>query len=378
MLRSIAAACALAVLPGPAGLCAAQDNPDLDRPVLDGVDTVVREAMEAGHFPGAAVGVTRHGEAVHVGSYGLASIEHDAPVRRDTVFELASLTKHMTALLIMELAEEGALSTDDRVTEYLDRARPEWESITIDDLLAHMGGLAHRFEPRPYDEFLLEYSTDLMLDGALDTEMQAEPGEDWIYSDQGYFLLGLVIENVTGRPFDAVLEERWFGPLGMNVTGRLDQHAIIPRRAEGYAWKDGEIVRNRRVWQFGQMAHFGVVSSLDDMLAWEAELAAPSVTSPQAFLDTTDIRRAFDAGESCEAWGYAAGWMTFEFGGRQIVAHGGYSGTAYLRDLTTGLSVVVLTNREDAEGALSPVDIAWAVANAADPALPETGPRCWE
>jgi CubicO group peptidase (beta-lactamase class C family) len=342
------------------------------------LSTVVEPLMEQGQFPGVAVAVFRDGEPVVVESWGQASLEHGVPVTRETVFELASLTKHMTALAILTLEEEGALSLDDPVTDYLDAARPEWASITLDMLLANTGGLTHRFEETVEGVLLTEYSTQDMLESAIATPMHAEPGTDWHYSDQGYFLLGLVIERVTGAPFFEFLETRWFEPLGMTQTRRLDQSAIIAHRATGYGLRDGELVRNRRVWQFGLMSHFGVMSSLNDMVLWEAELSDPSLLSATAIARAAEIQRPFDTGSSCDAWGYARGWMSYSREGRTLVSHGGYAGTAYVRDMTGGTSAIVLTNREDAPGALSPVAIAWAVAHAVDPDIPAGGPTCWE
>ncbi|MEA1942935.1 MAG: serine hydrolase domain-containing protein [Pseudomonadota bacterium] len=372
MLKSFVTALALAG----ATLASASAQPS---PHLDPVDAAVEPLMEAGHFPGMAIAVLREGEPVHVGSYGLASIEHAVPVTPDTVFELASLTKHMTALAVLTLAQDGRISLDDPVGDYIPGAPEAWSGIMIDHLLSHTGGLAHRFEDKPGGEFLLNYTTDDMLASAMATEMVAEPGEDWNYSDQGYFLLGLVIEAVTGEAYGEHLRAQYFRPLGMDATGLLDQSAIVPHRAEGYAWSEGGgLVRNRRVWQFGLTSHFGVTSSLNDMMAWEAELSEPDTIDVLALAASSRIQRPFDTGESCETWGYARGWMAYHRDGRTLVSHGGYAGTAYVRDLTTGLSVIVLTNREDTPDALSPMAIAWAAAHAADAAIPENGPACWE
>jgi CubicO group peptidase (beta-lactamase class C family) len=121
-----------------------------------------------------------------------------------------------------------------------------------------------------------------------------------------------------------------------------------------------------------------VTSSLDDMMAWEAALWGSGAVDDGALAATAEIQRPFDTGETCDSWGYARGWMAYHRDGRTLVSHGGYSGTAYVRDLSTGLSVIVLTNREDTPDALSPMAIAWAAAHAVDEALPEGGPRCWE
>ena len=217
-----------------------------------------------------------------------------------------------------------------------------------------------------------------MLASAKATPMLSEPGTDWAYSDQGYFLLGVIVESVTGRTFAEHMQETYFGPLDMDQTRFLDQTAVIPHLAQGYAWQDGEIQRNRRVWQFALTSHFGVMSSLQDMMKWESELSEPRIVNPSALEATWPIQRAYDSGGSCEEWGYARGWQARTADGKRILDHGGYAGTAYIRALDDGLSVIVLTNREDSQEAISPMAIAWAAAHAAQPTLPEDGFRCWE
>ncbi|RKR00347.1 serine hydrolase domain-containing protein [Maricaulis maris] len=347
-------------------------------PHLDAVDEAVIPLMDEGLFPGVAIAVMRNGEPIHVGTHGVASIEHGVDVSPQTVFELASLTKAMTALAVMSLVEEGRLSLDDPLGQFIPETPERWDGITVGQLLSNMAGLAHRFEARPNGHFQLNYSVDEMLASAMATEMVANPGEDWNYSDQGYFLAGMVIEAVTGESYSAHMQTHYFAPLGMVQTGRLDQSAIIPHLAQGYAVVEGRLRRNRRVWQFGQMAHFGTLSSLTDMMRWEAELSAPTIVDAAALAATHEIQRPFDTGENCDSWGYARGWMAYQINGRLLVSHGGYAGTAYLREPASGLAVIVLTNREDAGGMISPLDMAWAAMHAIDASIPSTGPQCWQ
>ena len=349
-----------------------------EKPRAVAVDVAVVPLLEEGHFPGAAVAVLRDGVPAHVGSYGLANVAHQAPVTSKTVFELASLTKQMTALAVLDLAQEGRLSLTDPVIDYVEDAPAEWSQITVGQLLSHMGGLAHRFEDRPRDEFLLNYSAADMLSSAKNTTMTASPGTDWNYSDQGYFLLGLVIEAIAGTTFSEHMQDRFFDPFEMTQTHLLDQSAIVPGLAQGYIYQEGELRRGRRVWQFGLASHFGVLSSIDDMIRWEEALHNRQGGLANAIADSWEIQRSFDNGGSCTDWGYARGWWTIRLGGRQIVYHGGYSGTAYIRDVSRGLSAIVLTNREASEGQIEPMLIAWAALHAIDPEIPAKGYRCWK
>lgn len=344
----------------------------------DRLERRIEELRNAGHFPGVAVAVLRDGAPVDIVLTGQANIEHDVPVSADTVFELASLTKQMTALAVMTLVADGRLSLDAPVTDFVEDAPEAWATITVDMLLSHMGGLKHRFERTVEGVLLLEYSAEDMLQSARETPMHSEPGTDWNYSDQGYFLLGEIVEQVTGQSFDEHMQTTYFEPIGMTQTRFLDQSAIIPNRAEGYAFVDGEVVRNRRVWQFGQTAHFGVTSTLSDMLLWEAELSDPQIINREALEATWPVQREFYAGQNCAMWGPARGWVAHHRQSQRILSHGGYAGTAYIRNVDSGLSVIVLTNREETGEAMSPVDMAWSIAHVVDETMPEGGPRCWE
>lgn len=342
------------------------------------IDTHINTLMEKGKFPGVAVAVLKNGNPIFVKSYGLASIGHQIPTHRNTVFEIASLTKHMTALAIMTLIEEGKLSTDDKLVEFLDKAPADWGAITVNQLLANMAGFEHRFEPTHNNSLLLENSKKDMLDSALAIPLKSKPGSDWNYSDIGYFMLGVIIEKVTGKSFEQVLTERFFEPLNMNQTLLLNQRKIIPHLAQGYTWRDGKLERNRRVWEFELTSHFGVMSSLNDMIKWEKELATPSIINSKAFEATWEIQRTFSTKGACENWGYARGWQTIHTTDQRIISHGGYSGTAYIRAIDKGLSVIVLTNREDNNDLISPFAIGWYLANQFEPSIPESGYRCWE
>jgi len=251
-------------------------------------------------------------------------------------------------------------------------------AITVDQLLSHTAGLTHHFERTVNGVHLLENSRDDMLTSAKNAPMVAEPGTDWNYSDQGYFLLGVIIEEVTGQSYAEFMEATFFSPLGMDQTHLLDQRRIVPHLAQGYAWNDGKLQRNRRVWQFALTSHFGVMSSLDDLIRWEAELSNPKLINRKALEATWQIQRPFDTGQQCDTWGYARGWQVLVVNGRRILNHGGYSGTAYIRDVDTGLSVIVLTNREDTPNALSPLSLGWEAAHAVDSSIPGDGYRCWE
>lgn len=203
------------------------------------IDSIVIGFMRNDKVPGAAIAILHGDSLLYQHSYGLSNLELNTPVTNATVFELASVTKQMTAALLATLAYEGRLSLDDKIAKYLDSIPDAWQPITIRQLLGHMGGLIHKFEPTVNGAYLLDYSKEFMLEAAKKAPMKSVPGTDWEYSGQGYFLAGYVAEKATGKAFDSLMTEKLFVPMEMNDTRFLNQNDIIPKRAVGYVIKNG-------------------------------------------------------------------------------------------------------------------------------------------
>jgi len=358
--------CVLGMLICSACASDAQDGPkDLNQQI----DDFVQQEMERGHIPGLALAVVQQGNVVKLSSYGTANLELGVPVTEHSVFELASLTKQFTGAVIAMLAEEGEITLDDSLHQYIDDIPEDWRAITIRQLLSHSAGMVHRFEKTYDGVFLMDYSTESMLDAAKKTPLNSTPGTDWKYSDKGYFLLGIVIEHVTGQSFEAVLKERFFDPLDMTETYLLNQAQIIPNRVAGYTIEDSTLQNIRRDWQFGLTPHFGVMSSVFDMVKWEQSLVNGSILSEKmlaAFWSPLYVFREDAATESVLGYGY--GWWVNQKNGRRFVEHSGFTGTSYFRDLKTGLAVIVLTNRDQASGP-GTIGIAHGIAHIIDPTI---------
>lgn len=333
------------------------------------VDARINAYMQDSQIPGVALAVLERGALRKAASYGLANVELGVAVTRQSVFELASVTKQFTGAAVLRLVGEDRIALDAPLTRYLENTPEAWSAITIRQLLVHRAGLAHRFEEKHHDSFLMDYSTENMLASAMHTPMQSESGTDWSYSDQGYFLLGLVIEKVTGQTYAQYLTDQFFTPLGMTATRRLEQAAVIPRRVAGYTLQDGTLENDRRDWQFGQMAHFGILSTLDDLIRWDQGLAdgtALPEMALQTFFDPLYLFQEDPATESLIGYGY--GWWIEQANGVRVAHHSGYTGTVLLRVLDRGLTVIILTNLDQPSGP-GTINIAWDVAQLVDPDL---------
>jgi CubicO group peptidase (beta-lactamase class C family) len=298
--------------------------------------------MAARGIPGLALTVLDHGTVVKSQGYGQASVELDVPATPETVFDVASVTKQFTAAAVMLLVEEGKLGLDTQIRDYLTDDPDQWAGVTVRHLLSHTAGFP--LDSAGFDGYLkgerLDYTTAELYDAATRTRMLFRPGEDWNYSNVGYFLLGLIIEKAGGRPYAAFMAERLFRPLGMASTSVINQWAVVKNRASGYTRRGGELVRIRRESQVAPASGGGVLSTARDLATWDVALAAGKVVKASS-LDEMWTPTKLTSGALRP---YGLGWLVFKQRGHRVVSHAGSSGTEYARFPDDGLTVIVLTN----------------------------------
>jgi CubicO group peptidase (beta-lactamase class C family) len=259
-VRLLAAALLLAVA---APAAAALLPPD----IAASIDASMRDAAASRHWPGIAWGVVKRGEGlVHFGYAGVADAGSRRPVTATTRFRIASMTKAFTALTIEQLAAEGRLRLDDKVVTHVPELKGWGDHLTITDLLHHMGGFVtddpwgDRQTPLPEGDF-----TTLLKAGVPFTRATGLTHE---YSNLGYAILGRVITNVSGRPFEAEIARRHFVPLGMASTGFNLADVPAAEMATGWRWEDGGWKREPDMGPgaFGAMG--GVITTVPDYARW--------------------------------------------------------------------------------------------------------------
>jgi CubicO group peptidase (beta-lactamase class C family) len=268
---------------------------------------IMTDYIERGELPGIITGVCRHGE-MHVDIMGNKSLDRPDPMRRDTIFRIASMSKPITAAATMILAEEGKLRLDDAVQKWLpeladrkvlkridaplDETEPAHRPIMVRDLLTFTMGFGLLFTPEEYP--ILKAANELQIGLAPGYQMHAkpdpdewirrlgtlplmyQPGERWLYGI-GSEVLGVLIARVSGQPFETFLRERIFEPLGMKDTGfsvpadKLDRLAscYFPNPKTGAL----QLLDGVQESQWSRFPAFpsganGLVSTLDDYLAF--------------------------------------------------------------------------------------------------------------
>jgi CubicO group peptidase (beta-lactamase class C family) len=199
------------------------------------IDAAAAATMAQGS-PGIAVQVTRDGQVALARFYGLANLEHRAPVTADTVFNLASVTKQFTAAALLLLVQDGKLKLDDTLSRYVPEL-PQAEKVTLRQLLVHTSGIPDYAEDPAGSKTKSVAKTPAEMMAWIATLKPAfmfEPGTSWAYSNSNYTLLGLVIERVSGKPLAQVFKERLFAPAGLTTTAFDNPAEVVPHRAQGY------------------------------------------------------------------------------------------------------------------------------------------------
>ncbi len=312
--------------------------------------------------PGAAVLVMKDGKVLHKKGYGLANLEHKAPVTADSVFDLASLSKQFTAMAVMLLADRGTLAFEDDARKLLpelpehDKARP----IRIVDLLHQVSGLPdylNLLDQWKGDPDRMKNDDVLKLVAA--QKLAFPTGTKWAYSNSNYCLLALVVERASKKTFAQFLRAEIFEPLGMKSSLVLDDATIvIPNRAYGYGREKGRWAHHHS--DLVMTGDGAVQTSIEDWTRWEGELREPKLVKPET------LQRAFAPGalDGGKAHSYGFGWSVGTVNERRVIEHsGGWVGyTCHVaRYPDDGLAVVVLTN---CDRGLDPTRMARQIAKA--------------
>lgn len=233
------------------------------------LEKLVREGMARYHVPGVAIGILHEGDE-DIAAYGVTNLEHPLPVDADTLFQIASITKTITATVVMRLVERGQLDLDAPIRRYLPEFRLTDEDAatraTLRHLVTHTGGwLGDCFADfGKGDDALSRYVAAMA-----ELEQLTPIGEIWHYSNSSFAVLGRLIEIATGKTYEAAVRELLFVPLGMTKSCFSADEAITHRVAAGHVIVD-EQPRVARPWAFPRAATpvGGVVASVRDLLAY--------------------------------------------------------------------------------------------------------------
>jgi CubicO group peptidase (beta-lactamase class C family) len=266
----------------------AQAPPPLEYPVADrraklqsafaDIDRLFAEYARTAHVPGAAWGIVIDGELAHSGAAGVRDVVSNTPVDADTVFRIASMTKSFTAMAILKLRDEGKLSLDDPAERYVTELRnlryptSDAPRITVRHLLTHSAGFP---EDNPWGDQQLseteESLTRMLRDGI---PFSTAPGTAYEYSNYGFAILGRIVANRSGQPYDEYVTRHILQPLGMSSTTLHADRVAKGRLAVGYRWEDERWKEEPALphGSFGSMG--GMLTTIRDLSRYVSALLA--------------------------------------------------------------------------------------------------------
>jgi CubicO group peptidase (beta-lactamase class C family) len=216
---------------------------EIPRSKLDAVEGAISAEMSRQGIPGLSIAIGQGGQVRFTNGYGLADLENSVPAKAATVYRLASVSKPMTAVTVLQLVERGAIDLDAPIQKYAPSFPEKPWPVTARLLLGHLGGVRHYRDDEPANTRPYANATE-GLAFFKDDPLAVEPGTRFLYSTYGYNLLGAAIEGASGKSFIEALKEGVLDPTGM-VSTRVDEVApLIPNRAQGYVRLPSGEVRN--------------------------------------------------------------------------------------------------------------------------------------
>lgn len=360
--------------PDPAPVAAAADAAPAAAPVPAGlvetIDKIATDALAAQHLQGLSIAVVSHGQTVIARGYGLADAEHETPVDADTVFRIGSITKQFTAAEIVRLVAAGKLGLDDLLVKHLPDYPTHDRPITLRHLLTHTSGIAeyehgawleaHMGETRPAAELVASFSA---------APFDFDLGTEWSYSNSGYFLLGEIIERVTGHTYAEEIT-------AMLAAAKLDAGVRYcpdaqdyPHAAVGYL---GAAPAKPIMMEYAYSAG-AMCATAPGLVAWAHALSHGEIVDAAGWAAMTKPVTLADG----DHYSYGFGEFVGTLAGHPMIFHnGGINGfsakLSYYPD--DDLYVAVLSNTETADTDTIDAAIGRAVLGLPQPGPPEDLP----
>lgn len=309
--------------------------------------------------PGCEVLVAMQEQIVYKKAVGSADLELIVPLKSDMVFNLASITKQFTAIAILQLVEQGKVSLQDSLQKFIPDYPSKGHTITIENLLTHTSGIKDymQIDYRSPNMERWDFMPKQLIDSFKNHALSFEPGTRFSYSNSGYYLLGYIIEKISGIRYQDYIQENLLKPLGMIHTYFDSDGIIIPNRVNGYR-KEGAIFKNVDYWSPTiEYAAGGLISNVDDLFKWHVGLNSYQIIKKETLQKAFTSYKLKDGTET----GYGYGWFLKTSNGIKSIEHqGGLPGfqtnEIYFPD--EGVFIAVLCN----SGSASVTDISMSIS----------------
>lgn len=311
------------------------------------VDSLATAFLREAPAAGLTVGVVRGRDTLALRGYGSADTARRRAAGPNTVYRVGSITKQFTAAAVLQLVEQGRVSLADTLGRFLPQY-PQWGRVTIRQLLSHTSGVPTYTASRAWAARIGDaLAPDTVLGFVASQPFDFPPGTQFRYDNTGYFLLGRVLERVAGRPYAALLRERFFGPLGMTRSAYCPDVPADTAYAAGYDRVSPDPATGyapaRPISMTSPYAAGALCLTVPDFLRWQAALTGGRVVTAAAYARMSRSDTLADGRPTGYGWGLAPGALD----GHRVVEHGGDINGGSAQQLwlpDDSLRVVVFTN----------------------------------
>jgi CubicO group peptidase (beta-lactamase class C family) len=306
------------------------------------IDDIVIRYAKSGDIHGTVL-VAEKGAVLYSKAFGLANMEWDIPNKADTRYRIYSMSKQFTAFLVMQLVAADKLDLKKPIADYLPYYRKDVaDQVTVHHLLTHTHGIAEHYQRLP--AFLVTEPTQELVEKYFSNELDFQPGTNFKYSGLlGYILLGAIIESVTGKPYEEVLQANILDPVGMENTTYLDYRKLIKNRASDYLRTKKGFEHRIQAYPIHADGASCLVSAVGDLLLWDQALYSNTLLSEkyQNMIFTPHVTQH-------APYYYGYGWYIadLDIGGqkKRIFYHTGGGTCIIFRVIEDQQTVIILNN----------------------------------
>jgi CubicO group peptidase (beta-lactamase class C family) len=286
--------------------------------VVRALEARILEQLEGRLRGGLSVGVAR-GDQAWTWGFGYRNVEQRLRATPRTTYRMASVSKCFTAVAALQLMEAGTVSLDDDIRKWVpDFPQKQW-TVTVRQLLGHLGGVSHYKDPSKENHVTQRMSTAEAIAIFKDWPLVVEPGTEYSYTSYGYNLLGAMVEKASGKPFEKYLQQRVFAPAGMKHSALDDFRTRDMWHAVGYRLVNGGLARSHKLDLSSRFAGGGARSSVIDMLAFGRAVMASTMVTPE----TSRMMQVPMQTRDGRLTDYGMGFATYPVRGHYLVAHAG-------------------------------------------------------
>lgn len=335
----------------------AQSPAGLPAATLDRIERAISAEMSQQSIPGLSAAVAADHRVVWSDGFGLADLENYVPAKSTTVYRLGSISKSITAVAVLQLAERGRLDLDAPIQRYCPSFPQKPWPITARQLLAHLGGIRHYQGPEEFNSTRHYTQISDTLEIFKNDPLLHEPGTRFSYTTYGYNLLGCAIEGASGMKYLDFVRENIFVPAGMDRMRADDVYEIIPNRAQGYRrTSTGRLLNSALADTSNKMPGGGLCSTVIDLVKFAIAVQTGKLVKKTTLEQMFSPQRTRDGqlagiNRNGQFIGYGLGWFISERGGRKEVWHtGGQQRVSTILYMQPGerFAVALMTNLEEA------------------------------